>query len=77
MGSLMRCADCKYFEAAERADRWPGSGHCTRWTQGYGWDAALMKPNDAWVECDEGWGNFVGPDFGCVLFEARMAFEKD
>jgi hypothetical protein len=34
-----------------------------------------MKLNEAWVEDDEGWGNVVGPDFGCVLFDRKGGAE--
>lgn len=62
----MRCADCKHFEA----DGSPaGFGHCSRWHEGYGIAESDMATNEALVENDEGWGNVVGPDFGCVLFE--------
>ena len=69
----MRCADCKHFEpeTGALAKLWPGHGHCSRWHQSYGENPAEMKPNDAWVESDEGWGNMVGPEFGCVLFERK------
>jgi hypothetical protein len=46
-------------------------GHCARWIEGYGIKPETVKPNDAWVENDEGWGNVVGPEFGCVLFEPK------
>jgi hypothetical protein len=72
----MRCADCKYFDKEDgRPDVLAGSGRCTRWKEGYrnhvppGW----MQPNEAWVENDEGWGNVVGPEFGCVLFRDARA----
>jgi len=67
----MRCRDCKFFETGDRYGhpQWPGAGHCGRWYQAYGEDAGGMKPNDCWVESDEGWANHVGPEFGCVLFE--------
>ncbi len=69
----MRCADCRYFEQSNEAHGYLGMenfGHCGRWHEGYHLEAPL-SPNEAWVENDEGWGSVVGPDFGCVLFEAR------
>ena len=68
----MRCNACKHFEliAVQEFAKVPqGSGHCERWHEGYHVDD--MQPNEAWVENDEGWGNVVGPDFGCVLFEPK------
>lgn len=69
----MRCADCEHFEPNTDAvsNLWPGSGHCCRWHQSYSDNAKDMKPNDAWVESDEGWCNMVGPEFGCVLFKPK------
>lgn len=62
----MRCADCKHYEPdADRA----GYGHCSRWHHGYGVILSDVAPNEAWVEDDEGWGNLVGQEFGCVLFQ--------
>ena len=67
----MRCAGCKHFERGIKYGHpdWPGSGHCARWTDAYGANAKALKPNECWVESDEGWGNIVGPEFGCVLFD--------
>jgi hypothetical protein len=70
------CKDCKHFEPIEvqQFTKVPkGSGHCGRWYEGYHVDA--MQPNEAWVENDEGWGNVVGPEFGCVLFETKDSAE--
>ena len=64
----MRCADCKHWEASEKS---PEYGHCSRWHEGYHLKIADVAKNEAWVEDDEGWGNVVGPDFGCVLFETK------
>lgn len=63
-----RCADCKSYEHNENGD---GYGHCARWERGYA-DRSIGK-NEAWVENDEGWCNVVGPEFGCVLFDAKAS----
>ena len=60
----MRCGDCKFFEIDEGN---PAFGHCSRWHEGY--KDIDMKHNEVHVENDEGWGNIVGAEFGCVLFE--------
>lgn len=64
------CKNCCHFTPADEIEGklWPGAGHCSRWVQHYGADPTKMKPNDCWVESDEGWANWVGPEFGCVLF---------
>ena len=71
----MRCGDCKHFEKEEGVSRFRdtqvGFGHCGRWHEGYLVEISDVASNEAWVEDDEGWGNVVGPDFGCVLFEAK------
>ena len=69
----MRCADCKHFETGTGLGhrKVAGSGHCARWLHGYYIDPETMRRNEAWVEDDEGWGNVVGPEFGCVLFERK------
>ena len=73
----MRCGDCKHLDANEGHPAIAGSGQCTRWHMGY-LDAidewVLDGPKGAVVEFDEGWGNMVGPDFGCVLFEQSTEF---
>lgn len=66
-----RCADCQHFDGAQGHPQWQGSGKCKRWRADYGLAPATLKPNDCWVENDEGWANAVGPNFGCVLFERR------
>ena len=65
----MNCKSCKYFEINEDVPK--GYGHCGRWHEGYYVAMEEVKPNEVLVEDDEGWGNVVGPDFGCVLFEAK------
>ena len=37
---------------------------------GYGIDPDDVPPDGLLIEDDEGWAWFVGPDFGCVNFEA-------
>ena len=75
---MSRCKDCRHWTAQERnfhsgstgipsEARW---GSCSRWEMGYGTPDAF--PADGIViENDEGWGAFMGPMFGCVLFEAK------
>ena len=69
------CKNCKHFRTDKdryyTVANWPGSGHCERWYQSYIEKPETFQPNDCWVESDEGWANYVGPDFGCVLFEEK------
>lgn len=72
-GSEMnRCKDCKHYEPIRKVSH-SGSGllgYCGRWHQGYG-SSDEVKSNEVIVENDEGWGAMMGPEFGCVLWEAR------
>lgn len=67
IGANMRCKNCKYWCEGE-ADI-PGFGECKRWFRGYYIKPEEVTSKDVIVECDMGWGNETGPDFGCVLFE--------
>ncbi len=75
---MERCKTCKHFETGEGRTyiNLPGSGHCARYYQHYTLPDD-MKPNEAWIENDEGWGNVVGPEFGCVLWELKTERTKD
>lgn len=72
------CADCKFFEpltidehsGSTGVQASTGYGSCTRWDYGYGTRDAL-PPNGVMIENDEGWGAYMGPQFGCVLFESK------
>lgn len=74
----MRCSDCKFFAPLSRGEQRPstailaasGYGSCERWDFGYGTRDEL-PPNGVIVEDDEGWGAYMGPQFGCVLFEQK------
>jgi len=63
----MYCKDCKFSTEAGL----PGNLDCTnpKFAIGYGYDTA---PDDAaWIEDDEGWAWYVGPNFGCIHFEPK------
>ena len=38
---------------------------------GYRWNPADMPTDGVWIENDEGWAWFTGPDFGCVNWEKK------
>lgn len=61
------CGSCKHYT---RATNMVGLGNCGRWRQGYDWQPQQIARNEVVVEGDEGWGAFMGPDFGCVLWES-------
>jgi hypothetical protein len=85
MAWLTRCRDCKYYSPGARRDAVPtredyvegrsgtGSrlGSCARWHYGYGVTADEVGDHEVVVENDEGWGAAMGPDFGCLLWEAK------
>lgn len=66
------CAQCKYFHPREQVTP---LGQCYRWHGGNGsggYDRDVqVADNEVIVETDEGWGAFMGPAFGCVLWEAK------
>ena len=61
-----RCRDCRWHDFEEhRLD-----GHCSH--EKMISDYHRKTPIDGIrTEDDEGWGFYVGPDFGCVHWEAR------
>lgn len=68
----MRCGDCRHYHPRKNSHL----GQCHRWRGGNGRDGYAWHPDDiplngVVVETDEGWGAAMGPDFGCVLFEAQ------
>lgn len=65
---LGRCRSCVYFvpEVSSSA----GRGSCEKWRTGYGLNGDDLPADMALVEDDEGWAMNLGPDFGCVLWEA-------
>lgn len=72
----MRCKGCKFFKPLEKewrldsAPRGAGWGECSRWERGYS-GLENYDPRGVYVENDEGWGAIMGPEFGCVLWEAK------
>lgn len=71
--ALGLCKDCKHFETETpyRGCHPEGFGHCGRWHEGYHVATKDLAPNEVLVESDEGWGNIVGAEFGCVLHEVK------
>lgn len=69
----MKCSHCRFFSNRPHEGApsiIPGSGHCTRWHSSYQ-EPETVTSDMVWVEFDEAWGNVVGPDFGCILFESK------
>jgi len=60
---MTTCKDCKFYRPEGTY------GFCVRWT--YGYHQPRPVGNEIIVENDEGWGAIMGPDFGCVLGEAK------
>lgn len=63
---MNRCKDCKHFDQTKKPE---GFGTCKRWHYGYHVELSEVQPNEVLVEDDEGWGAYMGPEFGCVLHE--------
>ena len=64
---MERCRDCKFWAKHDHDHL----GECSRWLRGYGIELDQVPANEVHVENDEGWGAEMGPDFGCVLWEAK------
>jgi hypothetical protein len=66
------CKDCRHFSLEKNPYRHQdGFGYCSRWKAGYHIDPKTLADNEVLVEDDEGWGALMGPNFGCILFEAK------
>jgi hypothetical protein len=65
------CKDCRFWSeyTIDPSRRLRG---CERWKDGYRFKFEDIQNNEVNVENDEGWGALMGPDFGCVLFEAKQ-----
>lgn len=76
---LPRCETCKHWEPDRPTDApvpgWPAArrdmGTCRRWSHGYDREYLALPVDGCHVEDDEGWGNMVGAQFGCVLHEPK------
>jgi len=70
------CKDCKHWmwhlELPSESAR-----TCSAPKMLKGYDARSAPSDGARVENDERWGILTGPDFGCVLFEAKEAKADD
>jgi hypothetical protein len=62
-----RCATCKFYTAKTAGHL----GSCERWRAEYAWRPEELKADEVVVENDEGWGAYMGPEFGCVLHAPR------
>ena len=74
------CKDCKWrVEIKDDEVRAPaGFLTCNQPKALLGYDHAKDMPVDGvWIENDEGWGWFVGPDFGCINFEIKESKNHD
>lgn len=64
------CSTCKFYTPSTDAYVQP-LGTCSRWHEGYGINPKRIALNEVIVENDEGWAAYMGPEFGCVLWEAK------
>ena len=73
----MTCKNCKYFK---ENDQYSGSCISDKFMIGYfsefvdygdttRYPQKIIHPDGVMIEGDEGWGFFVGKDFGCIHFE--------
>lgn len=64
-----RCKTCKHWSLDTSSPI--GFGECSRWNYGYYVSLDKIASHEVIVENDEGWGAMIGPNFGCVLHEAK------
>lgn len=80
----MYCKDCRHYKSVrDRGTSDHGSCDNPRFVKSYHHtfgpdpnyplhpDEVCVPPDGVLVECDEGWGFYVGPDFGCVHWKPR------
>ena len=73
------CSRCKFWRQSVRDAAHPyventgPLGLCDRWEKSCSgsFDKSAVPANGIVVEYDEEWGAMTGPEFGCVLFEAK------
>jgi hypothetical protein len=69
------CKNCRYSTADVEYTSWEKAGYLVclhpKWIKGYGIQKDQLPSDGVHVEDDEDWGFRVGPDFGCVHFEAK------
>lgn len=71
----MLCKNCKHFSRTAQFE-----GKCLNRNFKYGYGQSFtdydtednfynVHPNQVLIEDDEGWGMYVGQDFGCIHFD--------
>jgi hypothetical protein len=69
------CKNCRHSTQDVEYTSWQESGYLVclqpKWIKGYDIKKAELPADGVHVENDEDWGFRVGPDFGCIHFEAR------
>jgi hypothetical protein len=64
------CKNCKHW-IGQKQDHMRTCEH-PKIRTGYHEDPKSITNDGALIEDDEGWGWYVGPDFGCVHFETKV-----
>ena len=66
-----KCKNCKWWVVNDID--YPNMYTCDhpKVKKGYRFSASDMPDDGAWIENDEGWAWYVGPEYGCVNFEEK------
>jgi len=67
----MKCKECKYWEEGYGYEGILKTCNQPKAKKGYRWNADDMPDDGLWLENDEGWAWFTGPEFGCINFESK------
>jgi len=70
-GGGMKCKDCKHWIESEHYSDVLHSCDHPKAKIGYRYNPDDIPTDGVWIENDEGWGWFTGPEFGCVNFEEK------
>jgi hypothetical protein len=72
MIKLNTCKTCKWWDK-DNKEGIVRLGQCEQPKAkiGYRYSEADIEDDGVWVENDEGWAWFMGPDFGCVNHEMK------
>jgi hypothetical protein len=71
------CKECNWWDN-EGENEFVTSAHygscsCKKFVRGYNVKREQLPSDGVWLEDDEGWSFYTGPDFGCIHWKAEEA----